>query len=848
MGGDLKNKKFLKEWDKIKDSDVFSSLDSFAEFYYTNGEKPCFRINTNEAWSKDNFFFGEYSELLVYYKEEQPKKRIGQRFHSLTVLDVFWQEKDGKDTLFAKCKCDCGNEAIKTMDALTKGNARTCGCNRGRKKSTTPKKIIPISKELVNELWDFEKNNVDPKTVDCESTQKYWWKNNRGNSFELSPFVFIKPDTQTSFPEQAIFFYLKEHFNDTINKARYITQYGEVVEIDIYIPSLNVGIEYDGAFWHKDKLDMDESKNQTLNNDGVYVIRIREEGLPSMCNFNGKIIIRDHPTTQESLIDCVNDIAVLLMQEFCIELNRLSRSYYDKIKNTFSRYKYNPKNDNAAPFIEDTCLNGFWDSKKNGEFVTEYIRLNSVIPYWFTCKARQSFELTPNEIYNAAKKNLQAFECSNDKNCLRTCKEKARCCPFKMAKICPNWQECDHTANVPTKKFQSSKEASLENQLEPIKILLRSSKREQSSSKKAQTNLPVKESIVSEDIISTIQNCSKTTKAQIRSWVDETLSPQKEQIVYILYQKGLLKQIGSEASDSTGCKFSSKELNIDFISDVDTQLSIMEILGIHRFKYNLKSFDDPKFSNQFISLIKKSADTSDEFLISGYDSEHLKSEILANIDTISYEFTKQLYMMAMYLSTTVDRPYPCWYDDDPAEVMSALKRKLTGKEQHLVSKKETSSALSLGITITFPDDVRAKHEAEIREIEEIEQQRNLCESSISKETKSALKLSANPKKVTPKKTKSHSPNNSKRQNSLNTAKSIFNALWIFAKGLFRVLWQAAQVLFVIATLIFAFLDGLFFHKIRMQGIRKRAAQKAAQTRKRNAPYKPSKRSRHYKLK
>ena len=157
MSIDLKNKKLLKEWEKIKSSDIFPSFEDFAEFYYTNGEKPCFRINTNEPWSKDNFFFGEYSELLVYYKEEQPKKRIGQRFHSLTVLDVFWQEKDGKETLFAKCKCDCGNEAIKTMDALTKGNARTCGCNRGRKKSTTSKKIIPISKELVNELWDFEK-------------------------------------------------------------------------------------------------------------------------------------------------------------------------------------------------------------------------------------------------------------------------------------------------------------------------------------------------------------------------------------------------------------------------------------------------------------------------------------------------------------------------------------------------------------------------------------------------------------------------------------------------------------------------------------------------------------------
>ena len=74
------------------------------------------------------------------------------------------------------------------------------------------------------------------------------------------------------------------------------------------------------------------------------------------------------------------------------------------------------------------------------------------------------------------------------------------------------------------------------------------------------TELSVAEGRLAKKIISVIQNCNSATKDKIRSWINETLSPQKEQIVYILYQKGLLKQIGSEASDSTGCKFLSKEL------------------------------------------------------------------------------------------------------------------------------------------------------------------------------------------------------------------------------------------------------------------------------------------------
>ena len=359
MAIDSKNKKLLKEWDKIKDSDLFSSLESFAEFYYANGEKKCFRINTNEPWSKDNFFFGEYADLLVYYKEEQPKKRIGQKFHSLTIIEVFWQEDKGKEELFAKCKCDCGNETIKKVDAMVKGNARTCGCNRGRSASTVSQKFTPIAQELINELWDFERNDVDPQTVSCDSTEKYWWINNFGKSFKLSPYVFLKPNTQTSFPEQAIFYCLKEHFNDAINKAQYITQYGEVVEIDIFIPSLNIGIEYDGRFWHKDKVHTDDIKNKTLNAESIYVIRIREEGLPYLNSFNGKIIIRDEPSSPKSLIYCLNDLADVLMTMFGVEIEEYTPSHYYRAKVEYDE-------NNEVPYLEETCLLLLWDKRENG--------------------------------------------------------------------------------------------------------------------------------------------------------------------------------------------------------------------------------------------------------------------------------------------------------------------------------------------------------------------------------------------------------------------------------------------------------------------------------------------------
>ncbi len=146
---DLANKKLLKEWKKIETANIFSNLEEFADFYYANGEKSCFRIITSEPWSKENFFFGDYSELLNYYKNEFPKRRIGQKFHSLTILDVFYKNVNGKELLYAKCRCDCGNETEKLLEYILKGNARTCGCKEGQGKKDKATYITDINNEFI---------------------------------------------------------------------------------------------------------------------------------------------------------------------------------------------------------------------------------------------------------------------------------------------------------------------------------------------------------------------------------------------------------------------------------------------------------------------------------------------------------------------------------------------------------------------------------------------------------------------------------------------------------------------------------------------------------------------------
>ena len=49
--------------------------------------------------------------------------------------------------------------------------------------------------------------------------------------------------------------------------------------IDIYIPSLDIGIEFDGNYWHKGKRELDKVKTLRLLDAGFNIIRIREEPL-----------------------------------------------------------------------------------------------------------------------------------------------------------------------------------------------------------------------------------------------------------------------------------------------------------------------------------------------------------------------------------------------------------------------------------------------------------------------------------------------------------------------------------------------------------------------------------------
>ena len=97
-----------------------------------------------------------------------------------------------------------------------------------------------------------------PYELGIGKNEKIWWMCPFGHSYQAYPSnrcgsqhsgcPVCDKENHTSFPEQALLYYIKKYFPDTINSDR--NEIG--MELDIFIPSVNVAIEYDGVMWHKE--------------------------------------------------------------------------------------------------------------------------------------------------------------------------------------------------------------------------------------------------------------------------------------------------------------------------------------------------------------------------------------------------------------------------------------------------------------------------------------------------------------------------------------------------------------------------------------------------------------------
>lgn len=143
-----------------------------------------------------------------------------------------------------------------------------------------------VNPDLAKEWHPSKNGRLTPFDVFANSNSYAWWLcpicgyewkakcSNRNIGKRGCPQCAI--GRSSSIPEQLIFRIIKKIFADAINRYHIDNN-----EIDVFIPSLNIGIEYDGQYYHnQNKLANDIEKSVRLTSKGITLYRFRENDCP----------------------------------------------------------------------------------------------------------------------------------------------------------------------------------------------------------------------------------------------------------------------------------------------------------------------------------------------------------------------------------------------------------------------------------------------------------------------------------------------------------------------------------------------------------------------------------------
>lgn len=246
----------------------------------------------------------------------------------------------------------------------------------------------------ISQEWDFEANYpLTPKDVAAYSNKKVGWIckicghkwvatiDNRTNG---KGCPLCSKGKHTSFPEQAIYHYVKKLFPDA-QSGRKVFGY----EIDVFIPSLNIGIEYDGEYYHRNRIKQDIKKNKTLHSKGIKLIRIREAGCPSLTDGLSTIYTTQFSPTYESLTKVLEGLLVSLCNSASIDYSvtiNLEDLKAEIVSNIYT-VKYEESFEYFASQKESTStpIRAIWDTEKNYPLRPHMVSPFSEKEVWWIC-------------------------------------------------------------------------------------------------------------------------------------------------------------------------------------------------------------------------------------------------------------------------------------------------------------------------------------------------------------------------------------------------------------------------------------------------------------------------------
>jgi len=317
--------------------------------------------------------------------------------------------------------CPKGHE----YQAIINNRKNGDGCHYCSGKRVNDENCLQNVNPTLASQWHPTKNgSLTPKNVTPHSHKKVWWKCLRGHEWPATvndrsnlrgcPYCH----SSTSQLELRVYTEMKYLFHDTQHRKKI-----HGVECDVFLPSLNLAVEIDGAYFHKDKYELDKRKTNTLKKANVDLVRIREKGLSKV---SGHDILCKTKRIDFSIIRsliqqilCLRPITVNVrdkVQDYLIKSEFANNQEFIKIWNML-----------PSPFPElslqaiNPALAQEWHSTKNGSLTPRDVTVGSNKIIWWQCSKGHEWLAT---IHSRSGNGKGCPYCSNQKtnneNCLQT--------------------------------------------------------------------------------------------------------------------------------------------------------------------------------------------------------------------------------------------------------------------------------------------------------------------------------------------------------------------------------------------------------------------------------------------
>ncbi|SER92950.1 zinc-ribbon domain-containing protein [Lachnobacterium bovis] len=279
---------------------------------------------------------------------------------------------------------ECGHEWQTQVYVRTTNHG--CPYCAGKKVLSGFNDLAFVNPEIAAEWHPNKNGDLKPTMVAPSSNKKVWWLGKCGHEWQTTidrrkrgdGCPICAKELQTSFPEQALFYYVRQYFEDATN-----SDYAAIgAELDIYIPSKRIAIEYDGFNWHKNS-SFEKEKNSLCQEKGIKLIRIREEGLKlyedCVC------IIRRNRTDKASLslaiLQTIEFLDPNIMPDIDIERDRID---------ILNHYLSNEKKKSLDSLYPDIAKQ--WHPTKNGNISPTMVAPNSNKKVWWLGKCGHEWQ------------------------------------------------------------------------------------------------------------------------------------------------------------------------------------------------------------------------------------------------------------------------------------------------------------------------------------------------------------------------------------------------------------------------------------------------------------------------